>query len=234
MVPIDRLESALRRRWWLYVVLVTALAAVAMVTVLNIAASPRYRTSARYLVMPAAMEDLSDAVDSVEALDDPVVPATYAEVFNSPTLQGQVMSRLGVADSTAYEFATVVLPETSVLQLTVTGPDPQVAQGLANGLGEVVLDYMAGLPRVYQMHALDAAPLVEEPFSPQPLRDAAIALVLGALVGAGLVLAYRYLAALAALPRQAVDSTVPSRQPMHLRQTQPIGGGNGRGGRFPE
>ena len=203
---MEQLQEALRlfrRRWWL--IPLTALVAAVIILAVNLTQAPRYRTSARFLVVPAPLEDPGDLVDSTEALNRPAVATTYAEVFNSPTLQQHAAATTGAVGFNNYAFSTVVLPESSVLQLSVRGPDPAVAQDLANALGAEVIAYLQKFKSVYELHQLDPAPLVEDPYAPQTLRDTAIALILGAIVGAVLVVGFPYLFGLLSLP--ALDAS---------------------------
>jgi diguanylate cyclase (GGDEF)-like protein len=86
-------------------------------------------------------------------------------------------------DLLQYAIQAVVLPESSVMELTVTGPDARIVTDLANGIGYQSILFSRGINRVYELNFLDQAVQPEIPISPQPLRDAALSLVLGAMVG---------------------------------------------------
>jgi capsular polysaccharide biosynthesis protein len=202
MDPIEFAMQRLRERWWL--ALLTVAAALVVALALSLLAPEQYRSTARYLIAPIALADVGDLVDSTAALDEPTLSGTYAELFNSPNLQRQAALAAGVGDLDGYTFSTVVLPQTVVLQLTVTGPDPEQAARLANGLGDAVMAYLAPLASVYDLELLDSASPADEPYSPQLLNNLAVALVLGVVGGVVLVLGVSYLAALAGLPERPV------------------------------
>lgn len=214
---MEQFEEAiriLRRRWQL--IPLTAVVALLVVLAVDLLGAARYRTRARYLVAPVVFEDPGDLVDSTEALRNTTVTATFAEIFNSPTLRQQATASAQIAEPEAYEVNAVVLPETNVLQVTVTGPDPELAQRLANNLGQEVVEYLGQFTTIYQLHELDPAPLAEEPYTPQLLRDAVLAMVLGAALGVVLVLGLPFvlsLISLASLPEanQQLPVTVPRR-----------------------
>jgi capsular polysaccharide biosynthesis protein len=198
---MEQLQDALttlRERWLL--VLITVLVAVVAVIALSLLSGPQYRTSARFLITPAPLADPGDVVDSTATLDRPTVAATYAEIFNSPTLQQQAGQVVRVEDLEPYTFSAVVLPETSVVQVTVSGPDPDIAAQLANTLGNEVLGYLQSLTSIYELHLLDAAPVVTEPYAPQLLTNIVLALVLGLALGAVVALGAAQLSQLVALP----------------------------------
>ncbi len=202
---------SLRNRWSFVVFPVLASsAAVLIVLVIDLLATSRYRATARFLITPVALEDLGDVVDSTEALDNPTITANYAEVFNSPSLQHNAASRLGIEVFEDYELSSVILPETSMVHLTVTGPDPIYVANLANILGEEVTAYMEPFALVYELRSLDPAIVPEAPYSPRVLPDLAVGLVAGAIAGLALAIGLSYLPSLASLsdsqPMQSQDA----------------------------
>ncbi len=203
MQPTNPPLTTLHRRWWL--ILLTTAGALLIVLAIDLLATPRYQAAARFLITPAAQEDPGDLVDSAIALDKPTLAATFAEVFSSPTLQRQAALRLSERPISAeelaqYTFSAVVLPETSVLLLTVAGPDAYLAARLANALGEEAAFYLQPFAAIYQLRALDPARPPLAPHTPRLLSDLAVALVIGAATGVALALGLPYLAALVRLP----------------------------------
>lgn len=179
----------LQRGWWL--VVVTALAALNVALVVAYLQTPLYRTSARFVVSPnASLTSGRDVITSLEALDKPSIVSTYAEVLNSDRIYRQAVETLQVdADLFEdYQVSTVVLPDTTILQLSVAGPQPQLTALLANHIGQQAIDYIHALNQVYEIGFLDPAAVPTTPFSPQPLRDAGLALALGLVLGAGLAI----------------------------------------------
>jgi diguanylate cyclase (GGDEF)-like protein len=87
-----------------------------------------------------------------------------------------------------YTVGAVVLPDANVLQLTVDGPSATMATALANSIGQNAIDYINTLYEVFTLSVIDPATVPTEPFSPQPLRDAGVAAVLGLVVGAVLAI----------------------------------------------
>ncbi|HEY3312736.1 MAG TPA: diguanylate cyclase [Anaerolineales bacterium] len=183
--------QTLLRNWW--IILLVALVAVLASLGVSYMAVPQYQATARLMLNPsAAITTNADIVRSLDTLDRPSVAATYVEVMNSKKIFDEAVAGLKVdpADPrlTGYTVQAVVLPSSSILQLGVTGPNPKVAAELANAIGNQSINYTKRVNSVYNMEFLDLASPSTEPVSPQPMRDASLALVLG-LVG-GVVLAF--------------------------------------------
>ncbi len=179
----------LQRGWW--VVLLTALLAVALSLGLSYLATPQYQATATFIITPGATLTVGrDVVNSLDTLDRRSIVATYAEVMNSQRIYGEALSSLKLEASALedYEMLAVVLPESSVVELDVTGPDPKMAAELANAVGYQAIKFLRGFNQVYDLNFLDTAIATEEPISPQPIRDAGLALLLGIAAGALIVI----------------------------------------------
>lgn len=175
----------LQRGWWL--IALAALAALNIALLLSYLSTPMYRTSARFIIMPnATLDDNRDILSSLGTLDRRSIAATYAEVMMSERVyenaqMGVLLPPEKLAD---YERTAVVLPDANVLELTISGSDPATTAALANGIGEQTIDFIHEFYEVYDIDFLDRAPVPTSAFRPNPARDAAVALVVGAVVGA--------------------------------------------------
>ncbi|NCP86588.1 MAG: hypothetical protein CO094_07940 [Anaerolineae bacterium CG_4_9_14_3_um_filter_57_17] len=179
----------LRRSWW--IIVLTVLLALNAALVSSYLTTPLYSSSARFIVSPN-LEQVSgkDLVNSLTALDKRSILSTYAEFMSSrrifqETLQHIQIDPLAVKD---YDVTTVVLPEAAILELTVSGPDPVVAALLANSVGQRAIDYISLFYSSYDISVLDPALPAALPYTPQPARDAALALGLGLVGGAALAI----------------------------------------------
>ena len=85
------------------------------------------------------------------------------------------------------------MPDANIIELSVRGSNPATAAQLANGIGQHTIEYVQSLYQVYDLSLLDPAAAPVQPISPQPLRDGAVALVLGLAVGIMLVLVFELL-----------------------------------------
>ena len=176
----------LQRNWWL--ILLTAMVALAVSLTISYLAIPQFNAVARFIIVPSSsLTSGADVVRSLDTLDRRSVVATYAEVMNSSRILTNAANFLSL-DATAilkdYSIQAVDLPDSSVLELTVSGPDPQLAALLANAIGFQSITFTRSLNLIYELNFLDTAVPPELPFSPEPLRDGAVAVFLGLAVGA--------------------------------------------------
>ncbi len=175
----------LQRGWW--IILLAAMVGLSASLGLSYLATPQYEASALFILSPSAsITSKNDVVDSLDTLDRPSIAATYAEIINSKRIFRSACERIG-QDPTSiaenYTIQTVVLPESSVLSLSVSGPNPDLAASLANTIGIEAIGFSRSLNQAYELNVLDSAVAPEEPFSPKPLRDAFLGFVLGAAAG---------------------------------------------------
>jgi diguanylate cyclase (GGDEF)-like protein len=179
----------LQRGWW--VVLLAALVAVSGSLGLSYLATPQYQATATFIITPSATLTVGrDVVNSLDTLDRRSIVSTFAEVMNSRRILDEAATSLNLSSSVVedYEILAVVLPESSVLELDISGPDPAVTADLANAIGSKAILFSRGFNQVYDLNFLDTAVPSDTPFTPQPVRDAGLALVLGIAAGALLVI----------------------------------------------
>lgn len=202
----------LRRSWW--IVVLTALAALAIALAAVFLIQPTFRSTARFVVSPNLAQfgaDDTDLLRSMEALDKRSIIATYAEVINSRRIFNDTATTMGISatDMAEYSHTTVVLPDANILELSVDGPNPGMTALIANSLGQHAIDYITQLYTVYEITFMDTASQPTIPISPQPVRDASLALVLGIVMGAVLAIIREQLRTPleAFLARTQIDST---------------------------
>jgi diguanylate cyclase (GGDEF)-like protein len=179
----------LKRGWWLIVLTIL----VALTTALGISflQAPQYEVTARFIITPSALGDSNpDAVLSgLNTINNTSVMTTYAEIMNSNRIYTDTLAFLQLQPSSLdkYTYESVVLPGSSVLELTVKGPDPQMAADIANAIGNQTINFTRHLNQVINLDFLDQAEPSAIPYSPKPLQNAGLAIALGLVGGIGLV-----------------------------------------------
>lgn len=182
----------LQRGWWL-IVLVTLVALMASL-IISYVSVPQYKATSRLILTPGSLLTSEGnpevLIAGLETLDLRSVVATYTEIMSSKKILNESLTYLGVEGFLEKEYIilAVALPESSVLELSVTGPDPRLAADLANALGYQTILFTRSLNRVYELNFLDQAIVPSDPISPKPIQDAALSLVLGIAVGAALAI----------------------------------------------
>ncbi|MBN1266400.1 MAG: diguanylate cyclase [Anaerolineales bacterium] len=180
----------LQRGWW--IIALTALFAFNGALIAAYFATPMYQTTATFSVSPSAALSGADQVtlNSMEALDKRSITQTYAEFLNSQHIYEETVRGMGLDPINLEEYSrsTVVLPDANILSLTVSGEDPELVAALTNNIGRKAILAITELYKVYDIQPLDPAIVSLEPVSPKPVRDGAIALVLGLVLGAALAI----------------------------------------------
>lgn len=199
----------LRRGWWL--IALTALVALVSALVASYLATPQYTAQAQFILSPSAVQTTGRPdvlLQGLNTIDNQTVTTTYAEVMQSNRIYSDAVAFLGMKpeELKGYTYSATVVPNSSVLQLSVTGPDPQTAAKLANAIGYETINFTRNLNQIINIDFLDTAVPPTAPSSPQPVRDASLALLLGLIVGA----------ALAILSEQLRISLEAFRQRLHL------------------
>jgi len=172
----------LRRGWWM--VALTTLTALTASLGASFLVTPQYEVVARFIITPGAIEANPNTVlQGLNTIGS--VMETYAEVMNSSRIYKDALSflQLQPGDLKDYAYESVVLPSSSILELTVTGPDPLQAANMANAIGYQTIDFTRRLNQVINLDFLDLAEPSTIPSSPQPLRNAALAAILGIIGG---------------------------------------------------
>lgn len=184
MVQLRMYLEALWRNWW--IVALTAVSAVILTLVINSMAQPVYQSRLQLLIAPN-MTDFSgrDLIYSLDTLDKRSIVATFVEVLNSNRIRREALDTVGLAGGAGddYEISAVALPEASVLEVAVAGPDPETTAALANAAAAQTISYVGQTYDIYRIELLDPASTPKTPISPTPIRDASLALLFGLVLG---------------------------------------------------
>lgn len=174
----------IQKGWW--IIMLTVLATLNVILIIDMFSSPIYEATTRMIVLPNAESFAGkDFVSSLSSLDNSSIVTTYADVFDSEFNQQAFINTLNLTEDEIAEYSqsTVVLPDSNVLEIYVTGPNAEITAKWANGVARTGIDYMRNLYQVYEVNILDAAVVPTEPISPRPARDLSLGGVLGLLVG---------------------------------------------------
>lgn len=182
---LDMLEMV-RSGWW--IIALTALTSLSMALLSIYFATPLYKSSAQIILSPNPELEGSQAAYIQSALEKRFTLTTIAELLDSPRIYNETGAMLQLTPELLeqYERATVVLPETTILEHSVTGPDPQVAALLANTIGQRAIEFAKGKYQAYEAAFLNLAVPPTEPVSPQPAQTISLSLGLGLILGVGL------------------------------------------------
>lgn len=186
--------QTIRRRW--HLILVTLLVALGAAAAFTWTAVPQYESSTR-LFVSTSESDVGTAYTGSQFATQRAT--SYANLVESRQLAERVAGLLeeGADPELLQEqVEATVVPETVILEISATDPDPSRAQAIAQSYAEELraliteLETPAGRDAaIIKATVVDDAQQSETAVSPQPLRTFALAGVLGLLLGVGLAVA---------------------------------------------
>ena len=175
-------------RWWLVLpVFVLTVAATIGFTMVQ---QPLYSASATLTVQPSATLE-NDALSALAIISrQSEIGDTYAQIGSSETVQDAAASSIGLSaeDRADVQIDSVLLTGTTILQITATSPDPQVAADYANAVAESLVDYVEAQNGIFVVTVLDPAGVPGRPVSPDIPLNLALGILGGMLLGVGLAL----------------------------------------------
>jgi capsular exopolysaccharide synthesis family protein len=189
-VGLSHYVRALLRRW--YVVVAGLLVGGGLAVGLLQAITPQYESNIQLFVSASGVTDLASATQSNEFSQQRT--ASYAQLLQGRDLAAEVVADLGLErtpEELIEQLTVQVLPETVLLDVTVTDPSPERALSIAESIGRQFRAFVDDL----ETPAGAAAPSVEvsvvatpqlprEPSSPVPAQIVLGGLLLGTLAGA--------------------------------------------------
>jgi capsular exopolysaccharide synthesis family protein len=199
----------LRKQWRLIVF--TLLLAVGAGSLLTQQATPQYQSTVRFYVSQSTTPGEDGSVP-LSAADQTVQRSivSYAQVLSGP-LTAQAVAETDPSLSAEDVIDKIVASPVSgtvLLDVSVTDTSPQrtlrIAQALTDAFPRVVSDLERrpdGSTAPITITTIQEPTLPDSPVSPQPVRNLAIALVLGLVLGASIALA-----------RELLDNTVKTQE----------------------
>lgn len=190
----DTAKHFLRRYWW--VILLAFAVGFGSTAYFSRLRAPAYRATTTLVVGPnETLKTPREVVDSLNTLDRRSVVATFAKLPSSRTVRERAQAQLQLAEAqlTPYEVRTAVVPDTNVLEVSVEGPDPQVAASFADAVAQQTTQYAREFYDIYGMKVLDRAQEPTERVGPGLSRTLLVGAVLGLLIGVGVASVFDYM-----------------------------------------
>ncbi len=182
------------RYWW--VVLLSMLAAGGGAALLDTVRAPKYSVQVRVAARPAAvLTNTLTVVDLVGQLGSRHVTGTLAQSFTAADVKraAREAAGLSVEEAQAYELEANVLPDSSVIAVTASGPDPNALAAYVNATVASTVSKAHQYYSVVDLEPLETANPPTEPTSPVPARDIPLGVALGLALGVLLAIALDYL-----------------------------------------
>ena len=106
----------------------------------------------------------------------------YRELVLSYKVTSAVAQQLGLESLKGYDINVTSLSNTRLIQISVTGREPQMAANIANGLAQVFSQSVTDIMRVDNVPVIDEARVAEKPSGPARERTIVLAAMVTALV----------------------------------------------------
>jgi capsular exopolysaccharide synthesis family protein len=205
-----------RRRW--RVVAVCFVTAMIGAVLLTWQSTPQYSSSTRLFVSTSESDSSAAYTGNLFASQR---VTSYADLVTSRQLGERVSAVLTQStdpDDLREQVQATVVPETVILEISATDPDPVMARDIAQAYAEELTRLVEDLEtRKGSDNALIKATIVDDaqessdPISPQPLRNLGLAAALGLLLGLGLAVA-----------RELLDSSITTSDDVAAVTAAPI------------
>jgi capsular exopolysaccharide synthesis family protein len=181
-------------RRWLWLIVGCTLLGATSAFLVSSWIPPVYRASTSLLVRVGGTAD--DGYTAILASEH--LAATYQELLTRRPVIEAVAQTLGLDPRQTEEKIQVdLIPQTSVIRLTVEDNDPRLAVEIANGVVAAFMRIARDSGTVQSRDIVVVEPasmrMVEEPVRPRKLRNTALGAVVGALLAGGLVFLFEYL-----------------------------------------
>lgn len=175
------------RRRWLFTAIGFLLTAGLTVAFVNEQPSV-YESTGTFVIRPRTV-NADDDLRAIDTLTRGVeVSSTFATVARSDLIRDRAKLRLDTGTPTSGMTVTSeVVTSTNILEVAVTGGDPEAVHALATAVGEETVAYVADLQRVYELQILDAPRLPTRPVAPNRPLIIGTGIVFG--FGVGMVFA---------------------------------------------
>lgn len=181
------------RSWW--VIGLTLIVGLSTTIYFTRRQPPIYQATTTVVIGPSGrLTEVSQIVNSLNALDRRSVVATYAKIPTSRTVRDRTREQLGLSSSQMrlYRVRTAIVPDTNILQIIVEGPDPRLVADVANAIAEQTKNYAPEFYGIFGLSILDRALPPTRPVAPELARNVSLGAVLGLLLGIGLALLIEY------------------------------------------
>jgi capsular exopolysaccharide synthesis family protein len=195
--------AALRAGWWL--LLLGLLVGGAAAAAISLAQTPLYTSSIQMFVSTTDSSSTQAQFQGSQFSQERV--ASYQQMLQGTEMAGRLIEQLDLPQSPAdlaEQIRAEAVPDTALLNVSVTDPSPERSQQIAEAIGQefpgLVADVeapVAGDSPPIKVTVVDESGLPVTPTSPATNRNVAIGLLTGLVIGAAL-----------AIVRPSLDRTV--------------------------
>lgn len=195
VVSMRQVAAALRSGWW--IVAISAIVGVASAALYSFLASPKYTAETRLFVTTTDTSTTAAAFQGSQFTQQRVT--SYAQLLDGVDLARRVVAQLGLQESPGDlvgEISAQAVPDTVLLDVSVTDPNPRRAMDIASAVGtqfgllvnQLETPATGGGPLV-KVTVVQQPQLPTAPSSPHTTRNVILGLVVGLLIGGAVAVA---------------------------------------------
>ncbi|GGL29600.1 polysaccharide biosynthesis tyrosine autokinase [Phycicoccus endophyticus] len=178
-----------RKRW--RVILLVVLVTVAAAAAATLAATKQYESTSQYFVSTTGSDDSGSLLQGSTFTQQRV--KSYTQLLTTPRILEPVAEAVGgSADALASEVTATSPPDTVLIEVAVRDPDPARATAIGEAIAAEFPSAVSelespegGASSPVKVTVVQAPSTPTSPASPQPVRNLALGVVLGLLLGLG-------------------------------------------------
>ena len=190
-IDIGRIVFAILDRVWL-VVLVCVLCAALVFGYTYQFVTPRYQSAAMFYVNNNSFSvgDAALSISSGDLVTSRGLVDSYIVILKTRETLNEVIDYAGV-DLSYREISAMIaaeaVNETEIFRVTVTNPDPQEAEKIANAIAYILPKRIGNIIDGTSAKIVDSAVLPADPSSPSYTKNTVLGFLLGFLLSAGFI-----------------------------------------------
>jgi capsular exopolysaccharide synthesis family protein len=203
-----------RKRW--RVILLVLLLCVGLAAALTVSQTKMYESRTQFFVSTTGAEDSSALLQGSTFTQQRV--KSYAQLLTTPRILTPVAASVGVAGDLSRQVTATTPPDTVIIEVAVRDSNPAQAQAIATAIAE---GFPTAVGQIETRPGSSVSPVKvtvvqpptapSSPVSPVPVRNIALGLVLGLLLGLGV-----------ALLRETLDKTVKTQDDIKAITDVPV------------
>lgn len=168
---------------WLWLIVICGIVtALAGFLICKLAVTPMYKSSTRVFILN---KDNSATVSYSDLQTSSQLTKDYAQLIKGRTVLEQVIDTCGLEETYESFYSRVAvetISDTRLIAITVTDPDPAMAQLLAKEIRVIASDHIKQVMEIQAVNLETEANLPTKPASPSVMKWTAVGGMLGAFV----------------------------------------------------
>lgn len=159
--------------------------------------TPEYEASTT-LVLATLKESTSESITQTDITINSKLVATYSELVKSKTVLREALNNLELTDKISEEslrskIKVKSVEDTEIIKITVENQDSETAAKLANEIARIFSIKVAEIYNINNVYVVDAAEISEIPSNINHIKDIAIFMAIGLVIGFAEVLVVKLL-----------------------------------------